>query len=255
MNVNLPRMILIGILLNATMAHALGLKLEPYVGGGYEGSFQNKGKNNDFARYYNGGHFFVGTRWCDCGLELGYEATQRTSKPKPETLTTDLLNEVIGPNNGASYLGQGGSLNVLFPTKNKFEAWYLDLNGYVPVCNNLEVVGSLGYSWMKPKIYSAMQLNANNGTIQLPGSGFTPTVDGNLYRKFTSRRSHKAIFRFGAGLQYMVCNCVGVRGMVRWKNTESLKTTIPEGSAQNPSQYIMRPKNMISVSADAFISF
>lgn len=238
----------------------------PYVGAEYE--WTSTGGNNhhnggdDFRRHhrgfgknYNGGNFFVGARWCDFGAEFGYEFTERKKRSRRVTLTGTQLERLIGTTDANAYLAAGGTGVTGFRTKSRFEGWHLDFNGYMPVCDCVELIGSIGYGWMKPNVSAAIAL-ARPGTFTLPDFAVSPN-GGVLFQKLHTHRGYKGVFRLGAGIQSMLTECIGARAMIRWKNTNNLRVHGRHGSstANLTHHHSFKPNNAWSLAAGVFVKF
>lgn len=219
-------------LIGASTASATGCFdfgcMSPYFGAEYEWTRSNTHHRNDFrrgglAKTYNGGNIFLGARWCDFALEGGYDFTGKKSR---RFANIPFISRTTGLPS-----------TLTARVHNRFEGWHLDANGYMPVCDCLELIGSLGFGWTRAKF----------------GSEFV-IVDANGARaRHTSNHSgYKGVFRIGAGAQYMVTECVGLRTMVRYKTGNHNHTHNARNFALRATN---RAKDAVSLSAGAFVKF
>lgn len=168
----------------------------PYVG--LEGIWQYTALKNQVTdnvnirrsalpKSYWGGNIFLGGRFCDMwGLELGYSLTTKRSR-----------NHRVDDSKFS----------------NRFSTVYLDLNGYLPLDNCWDLIGSIGVAAVKPKFNET----ESDGT----------PIDG-----LSISNKSRAAFRLGAGAQYMITECFGIRALVRWETTSSLRTRVAVAGAQ-----------------------
>ena len=223
-----------GAVVGASTAVAGLEEVSPYVGGEYEWSSMRGGNTNlsikgsslknVLPKSYSGANFFIGGRWCDFGVEAGYEFTGTKKKTLKENLPATVL----------------PSLNF-DSFKVSLNGWHIDFNGYLPLCDCWELIGSVGYGWMKPKVETTIGL-MNNNNVSL----------GVISQKMHSK--YKGMFRLGVGTQYMVTECVGLRGMLRWKNTEKLSVALNHGT--NALKVNLKPfKDTLSLAAGVFVKF
>lgn len=249
-------LIVAGAMIGTGAASAFCLDdLCPYVGGEYEWTSTSGNRDHHhgrgFAKSYNGGNFFIGGRWCDFGVEVGYDFTQRKNRRHARTFTQDQLANVIGADRAAAFFAGTGNTGAAFSrTRSRFNGWHIDLNGYMPVCDCFELIGQIGYGWMKPHVSSAFALTNNVAGVTLPGF----TARGNaLVHRLHSRGGYKGVFRLGAGGQYMVTDCVGLRGMLRWKNMNQLRSGVR--GDDNFRRHHHKARDAFSLAAGVFVKF
>jgi opacity protein-like surface antigen len=205
-----------------------------------------------FGKSYNGGDLYIGGRWCDLGVELGYDFTQRKRSTHRHTLTSTQLATLVGTDAATAYFAAGGTGDTRFRTKTRFNGWHLDLNGYMNICECLEGIGSIGVGFVKPHASHAIAINGGNGSATLPGF----TRRGNfLIERGHARGSYKAVFRLGAGAQYAVTECVFVRGMVRWQNLNNLRVRVRRGVNTFATHHHVKPRDAWSLSLGAGVKF
>jgi len=192
----------------------------PYIGLEYKQTWM-KGKGdwaNILPKSYPGASLFVGSRFNEnVGIELGYSSTKRKSKSS----STQSLNGVM-LNNGA---------NVSGSTKVKVYGAYFDINGYLPIDQQFDLIGSVGVALNKAKISYASNLAAGD----------------------VSTKS-RVLGRLGFGAQAMVNEWVGVRAMARWENNSRLHKggTIQFDNKSVPAKIF---KDAGSLSLGAFVKF
>jgi opacity protein-like surface antigen len=230
-------------LIGASSASAMGCFdfgcVSPYVGAEYEWTRSNTHhrhsdsdgvfSRHSLAKSYNGGNIFLGGRWCDFGLELGYDFTGRKSRTFRGAPGARLV-----PGTTATFGTDFAKV------KNRFDGWHVDLNGYMPVCDCLELIGSLGYGWVRPRF------SVDYAIVDTAGTRLFTADD------ISNHNRYRGVFRLGAGAQYMVTECVGIRGMVRWKNINHRNRANSTSLAFVGST---RAKDAVSLSAGAFMKF
>lgn len=236
-------------------------EINPYLGAEYEWSrMKGAGANRldmmdrveslsrFYPKSYSGANFFVGSRWCDFGAEIGYMFTGKKSKTQHRGTQRIQDNAFEQFDNFSSdafgFLGTGDALK----TTVKLNGFHLDFAGYMPVCDCWELIGTLGYGWEKAKV-----------TIRGTHLGANVTAGLPVAESLRIHSKYKGMFRLGVGTQYMITDCVGVRGMIRWKNTEKLCVKIRNA---NPNAAIpfddiaFKPfKDTISLAVGAFVKF
>ncbi len=230
-------------LIGASTASAMGCFdfgcTSPYFGAEYEWTRSNthhrhndffENRNHSLAKSYNGGNIFLGARWCDFALEAGYDFTGRKTHSARGLNNTTTVTTAAGTFTGTPFVR----------VKNRFDGWHLDLNGYMPVCDCLELIGSLGYGWTRAKF------NVNYALVDTAGTVLVRAND------VSHHSNYKGVFRLGVGAQYMVTECVGLRTMVRWKNINHNNRARSNSFAFNGTT---RARDAVSVSAGAFVKF
>ncbi len=199
----------------------------PYLGVDYK-QLWIKGKgfwSNKIAKSFPGGTVYLGTKFTECfGAEVGYSWTMRKHH-------TGLIS--------------GG---VLFPLPNNatvrththFNSFHFDLNGYVPLDNCWELIGSLGIASMKPKVSAVV---VNQGSLTNNQVNMIQSVNG----------KSKAVWRVGVGAQFLFTECVGARAILRWEATESLRVHgLGVGSEHHNRKAF---KDAVSLAAGLFVRF
>lgn len=210
-------LVLVGAMVSAGGAAASFLDdICPYAGIGYKQNW-TKGKgfwHNKVAKSFPGGEVFIGAKFTEnFGAELGYDWT--ASKKKTGAFGRGRFN-----NNNVFGFTNFNSNDLRVRTKTRFQAFYLDLMGYLPLDNCWELIGAVGISSMKAKVHARVHQN-NRGLV----TGFnTFAFNRNDWRHIESSNGKtKAVWRLGAGAQYLFTECVGLRLMGRWEGTEALR--------------------------------
>ncbi len=177
--------------------------VEPYIGLGCEWSTTNHRRGNShgsmFNKYFGGATAYAGARWQNISLEAGHESTGNKEKTGCHTGITS-EQEVV---------------TASIRTQNYFNGWHLDLNTYIPIKGDFEIISSLGYGIIKHRAC---------GDITLVTSSKTAIYEG---LNFSNR--YKNTVRMGIGAQQMLCNHIGIRCMVRYKllnNRSRLKSDL-----------------------------
>lgn len=248
-------------LIGASHVTAMGLEdICPYVGAEYEWSrmrtdanhlslFARPASLNPFyPKSFSGANVFVGGRWCDIGAEIGYTFTGTKSKTQhrgaPQVLATAFTQFTTFSSQAFGSFAPGDTLK----TKIKLNGWHIDLNGYVPLCGCWELIGSVGYEWMKPKVNMIGTHRGSNVAAGVP-----------VREALHIHTKYKGMFRLGLGTQYMVTECVGIRAFVRWRNTEklSVKITNAKTNVEPSIQHVsFRPfKDTLSLAVGTFVRF
>jgi len=196
-------LVVMGSLLAAGSASAMFDDISPLIGVDYYHAW-TKGKNDYsqvFPKSYPGFTVYLGAKFCEYwGLELGFDSSGR--KKKDFTLAS-----------GTSFFnGTTGTAPIVGQTKIRRQGGHLDVIGYLPLVDCLELTGSLGYGWVKPQITTAVSSQAGDGT----GSALATALN-------SLRGKGKSVFRIGVGLSYMVTDMVGLRAKVGWETTSSLR--------------------------------
>lgn len=189
------KMKLVAIALSGAMlasGAAFGVDFDPkfYVGGELQGSRHSgakkittpKGneittadkKKSPFGKNGSGASAFAGTKLNDnVGVELGYTAMSGTK------------------------LSFANSVNSSVKTKNR--NMYADVLGFVPVSDEIDLIGSVGVGRLSTKACGKLAANP-----------VTKVVQENL-----SMKSAKTGMRIGVGAQYKISPNIGARFMVR----------------------------------------
>jgi len=167
-----------------------------------------------FKKNYHAGDFYVRDRFHEnLGFELGYaQSAEKTVNHK--AVSGDFI----------SILNIPAGRNVR--TKLAFKSWHADLNAYLPLGNDLDLVGTVGFSYLKPDLK------------EFSVTGIS----------FSTKGEYSFIPRLGAGAQFMLNDCIGVRGLLRWESTSQAKVRIAD-------TLIFKPfKNGLTANVGLFIT-
>ncbi len=173
--------------------------ISPYIGVDYyQPWMRGKGDwNLVFPKTYPGATLYVGTKFHEFfGLELGYDWGSRKTK-----------NWVLPA--GSPFMGNTLTTTLSGNTKIRRSGGHLDLVGFLPVAECLELTGSVGFGWVQPKITSSFSV--------------TPGTTSNSSALASVSGKGRGVFRVGVGASYMVTEMVGVRAKVGWEGTSTLR--------------------------------
>lgn len=194
----------------------------PFVGIDYQQRWMNgySDWNKLFPGTFAGGSVYVGGRWDCFAVELGYDFAGSRRKAY-----------VFGP--GEPFFNNNFNA-VTVNTNLQLNGGHIDLIGFVPVVDCLEMMGVIGLGY----IYPRLSLNINSGRFA------NVTVSG--------RGTTVARLRFGGN--YMVTQCVGVRVLVGWESTEYLRLrTGPDFSGTGAT--VRGWRSSVTASAGVFVKF
>lgn len=146
-------------------------------------------------RSFSGFSAYVGARWDCFGIELGYDWTQRRKRDfvlrtGEEFFITPIGTEFAG---NARVELQGG---------------HIDLHGYLPVVDCIELIGVVGVGYVQPRIAISIDRPVSG---PLRNALITASGQGHLVGRL----------RFGGS--YMITPCVGLRALFGWEGFESLR--------------------------------
>lgn len=126
---------------------------------------------------------------------------------------------------------------TLLKTRVRTDSWHIDLNGFFPFCTWVELIGTIGLASSKTTI-SAHVHKTQTHTLMLE------PINAN----------RKSILRMGGGLQYVFDDCIGIRGLIRWKNTEKFRLRL--NSVNQTNGFNTKPcKDSVSITAGVFSYF
>jgi opacity protein-like surface antigen len=184
---------------NAADQSFAGMSVRPYVGIEYDHIFLNAKRysvdtdlnlTNDFSGDLMDDRYsaFVPNLGARLGSHFGVEAGYLWALRGEESLT-----------------GQDALTGFSGTSKTRISGVHIDGNGYLPLGDKLEAIGSVGVGFYRAHTKISGTIVTNGFT--LPGGGTTDT-------------DHDTAFRLGAGLQYNFSNNVSLRGMVRYIGAE-----------------------------------
>lgn len=198
---------------NAGWPDFSSMGIEPYVGVDAQYrfmAFRNGYGGGVFKKQSPQGNIYVGLKFCDyLGLEAGYFASLQQSRNS----TTP---------RGQRFLGEILTDSVTATSSSRIDGWHLNVLGFLPFClsdYNFEAFGFVGLANVRVRTKST--ITALNG---IPDNG-VPEIKLALTR---------TVLRAGAGLQYMLTDCIGIRGAVTWENTSRLNN-IRSVNSDNPA--------------------
>lgn len=176
----------------------------PYVGADYR-QIWIKGRgfwSNRVAKSLPGGTLYVGAKFTEnFGIEAGYNWSVHKAHVSNVTFGSPGIVTAT-----ASVISNFGTIH----TRTRFNSFYVDLNGYVPLDNCWELIGTIGLGSMKPKLNVTV---VNFGTLTGAQVTALQTISG----------SARAVWRVGVGAQYLFTETVGARFLVRYEGTDGLR--------------------------------
>lgn len=193
---------------------AIEWQFNPYLGADAQWrrtNFKGGFGDNVFAHTFPQANAYLGFKFHKyAGLEGGYEVgrsrTRITSLSTGDISLGAAIPPAISP--------------VVFRSRAKFRGPHIDLVGYfepVPGCNT-QLIGSVGVAFLKGTF--------DRRTIAIRNSVTGATITTNTLRTLSQ---NKTVLRLGGGLQYMLCDNWGVRGMVGWENTARMVVFAKDG--------------------------
>jgi hypothetical protein len=202
----------------------------PLVGIDYQ-QVWSKGKG-DFGQLlpksYPGASVYIGTRWAEnWGVEVGFDYAARKHKSFTLPAGSTFFGSSVGgaPINGRVAVRRTGG--------------HIDLAGYWCVADCLELVGTVGIGLVHPKIsVTAITTTGNAAIVNSLQAVSTKT---------------KAVPRVRVGANYMLTDCVGVRGLVGWEGTSSLRLKNNNTAGVNLANKAF--KSSATLSAGVFVKF
>lgn len=216
-------LVIAGAVMAASSAGAETLfgDFNPYVGADYYQVWM-KGKDITgvadsgkklFPKSYPGATLYVGNKFTESfGLELGLDASAQEKK---------------------DFSGSYGVPAVLFSgtTKVRRTGWHLDVVGFIPMNECVNLLGSIGYGWLRPKTDVES----------------TPAVG------ISFKAKDHSVVRVGAGADWMATDVFGVRAKLGWETTSMLRfnQTSPGVSDQKVKLF----KDSLTLAVGAFFKF
>lgn len=193
---------------------------------------------NLFKRVYPQGNVFAGFRLHDyLGVEGGYEGSitrlaENNIAPE-EIVANRSIDEVL--------VGLVPFVPpVLIASNFQIKGWHLNLVVYIPICeNSLDLIGSVGFARLN--VFHRFRILADS------------LVTVNSLVTTRTFESEKNVARLGAGVQYMLNDCSGVRFLLNWENTARFKRIV---SLETPtSAYRVSLKNSWIYGLGLFLRF
>lgn len=209
--------------------------LKPYVGGDIQLRTLQYGRDNGgnlFGKSFSQLNGYLGLELNEyVALELGYEYAFSRKR-----------NVRIGPGQtavGGDPVGAGGFEDST--AKVGLQGVHGSLVGKFPIwdCPNLKLLATAGVT--------SLSVNLSNTPF---ADDFGP-LSGERDRTF---RQEKLVARLGLGLQHMVTDCIGIRGLVVWEDTSQFKHMRPTQPNIDPSTFA-RLRSSFNYSLGLFMMF
>ncbi len=166
--------------------------INPYIGADFQLTKMKAKAPFDtlVAKSFPGANLYVGTKFHEnFGVEAGYNLSKSQSK------TADIAARF----DGVAATGFGSGAKPGATTKLRRNSAFFDVVGFLPVMDCVELIGSVGYGYVMPKL----SITAANGTA----------VAGYALK-------NQSVLRVGLGASYMVTDMVGLRAKLGWENTK-----------------------------------
>jgi hypothetical protein len=170
------------------------IDLVPYLGAEYyQAWMQPRPFYKPFLpEAYPGASFYLGTKvHPNFGFEFGYDWSVQKTK-----------NWVFNASSRTSFSGK---------TKIRRSGVHFDIAAFLPACECLELMATLGYGWVQSKIEIRNMSITPNAAV--PNSSAMATLSS----------KGRGVIRAGIGANYMVTAVLGVRTKLGWENTATLK--------------------------------
>lgn len=183
------------------------------------------GFSNFAAKNYPGGTIYVGAKFADClGFEIGYDTS--TNKSRNWTVPAGTF---------------GAATSVTGTTKIRRSGGHIDLIGYMPIdCFDcVELFGSIGYGWVEPKI------TVTTSSVVDPFGGAIATTSG----------KGRSVLRLGAGINYMLSECIGVRAKIGYESTSSIRVNGNANFVNNTTLTNKPFRGSATLALGAFLKF
>ena len=182
-----------------------------------------------FPESFPGGAVYVGTKFMEnFGAELGYQSTDKRTRQN-----TAATNDRIG---GAVVPGPGVTRSSV-----RFAGPYLDLVGFWPCDNCIELFGSVGIGWVKPTV--KVTHIAGNGNVDFIRDITSISGDG------------KSIARISIGATWMATDYIGLRIRGLYENTDRLRVKSNAAAGDQVLTNFKPWKDAYSLALGAFLKF
>ncbi len=174
----------------------------PYVGADYYQAWM-RGKssyNQIFPKSYPGATIYIGNKFTEnFGLELGYDWSAKAKKSWTLPVGTQVFNSTVATS------------AITGTTKIQRTGFHLDLVGFLPINDCVNLLGSIGYGWVQPKIeITSLTPSANGGN--------------NNYTAISSLSGKgRSVFRVAVGADWMATDMFGLRAKLGWESTSTLR--------------------------------
>lgn len=206
--------IVVGAMLAAGSAVAMTDDVKPYIGLDYYQAWMRgttaSGTADILPRSYPGATVYVGARFMEYwGIEVGADWSARKKK------TVSFGNTPFG------------AANLI--TRVRRQGVHADIVGFLPVNECFDLLGFIGFGWVKPK---------GNEII---------TVGGTTLDDESIGIKGRGVARLGVGASWMVTEMVGLRAKLGWENTRQLRFDGANSTAQRPF------RDTVAMSLGAFV--
>ncbi len=160
-----------------------------------------------FRQNYPEGNFFFGLKFNDyIGIEVGYSSTTQHKKN----------GLIIGPSTLLGLPLFAGETEI-FTTSVQTNNVNASIMGFIPLSNNLQLLGGIGISRMHLKL-SYQPIGNENGQL-------SPNEVQMRTRDFSK---NKYIAQTKVGIQYMLTDNISIRALIGWENTQKFKLLSPK---------------------------
>lgn len=198
---NLLKAIMVIGFLSAANVQADTMDVSPFMGADYYQPWMKAKTDWDKVfpnSTYPGVSFYVGTRFHDIfALELGYDWSIRKSASWGLAEGSTFFGSKITDKNGVT-----GTTSI---TRT---GGHLDFITFLPVAEDLELMGSFGFGWLQPKLKM---------TFSVPPSSSATSAMASVAGK------GRGVFRVGFGASYMLTETFGARAKLGWESTTRLR--------------------------------
>lgn len=153
--------------------------------------------NTIFPKQFPGGTLYTGAKFSECfGFEVGYDTSVKKS-------------HAWNLNRGITFFNGTTTVPISGTVKMRRSGGHIDFLAFWPFANCFEFFGAIGWGYVEPKFWVFTNVRDNidrvNTTIlSLHGEG-------------------RSVLRLGAGVNYMLTDCIGVRAKVGYESTSSLR--------------------------------
>lgn len=125
----------------------------------------------------------------------------------------------------------------IIKTRVRTDSWHIDLNAFFPIYICTEAIGTIGLASTKATI-----------------SAHVHHAQRNLLRLEPINANRKTILRLGGGVQYLFEECIGIRGLIRWKHIETFR--LRSNSTNQVSGFSNKPcEDAVSITVGVFSYF
>lgn len=208
----------------SSTSYAMGFCFHPYVGADAQFrimSFRKGFGDKNFRNRYPQANIYVGFKFCEnVGIEGGFYSSANLSK-----------NSFFQDNE--TNFGQQTPATITSVGSSQINGWHVNAVGFIPICDtyNLSALAYVGITQCKIVL---RDIATNIG-------GFPDNFTANFSQTRTFLRS-------GIGIQHMITNCVGIRGIFGWENTSKFSAI---GTQADPN-FLVKVKDSVIFSFGLF---